>query len=111
MTVDPSGHSQYGRGQSALLMQPFSLPQPQHLPVCECVHLRSEELQGGRFQGQCTGQLLPHHLHDLGPPQVQLCALTLGLPPIPPPIPTLSKSSCVARISFQVLFSSWMATQ
>lgn len=69
-------NSQYGRGQCALLMQPLCLSQPQHLPIGECIHLGSEKLQGTGLQGQRAGQLLPNHLHDLGPPSsAQCCAL------------------------------------
>lgn len=62
-------NSQNGRGQRAFLVQPLRLPQPQHLPVGEGIHLGSEELQGAGLQGQGAGQLFPHHLHDLGSPQ------------------------------------------
>lgn len=57
-------------------MEPLCLPQPQHLPIGECIHLGSEKLQGAGLQGQSAGQLLPHHLYDLEPPSsAQGCAL------------------------------------
>lgn len=109
----PTAHSQHGHGQRLLLVQPLRLPQLQDLAVVQRVHSGLEQLQGGGFEGQGPGDLLPHHLQHLGwPRQHPQSGDAPGTRAQPRgPVITLSKSSWVARISFHVLFTSWMQMQ